>query len=304
MKERDLPPVIREGREGETAGEDSHVRSFRRRPIHPRLQERHRPPHRRLRLQPRPGDGFLRRRPGRGAGRQATPRRRGGGHRCAEGGVASRRRRRRRQDRRWRRHPRRDPAGLLQGPRARFERPGARGRPHRRRHGVPAAHRLGRAGALPHHRRDRDPARRPHHPGLAPGAGRHLGDRREGQRHAARDRADPDRPRQPPARQPRVREAALHPAPAHGEGGARREHRRVLRLLASAAARSSTRACSWPSICRPSTPTCSTSASPRASPSSTSAIRPTPSRNGSSPSRSACWRTTARSTPSWATSTG
>ena len=34
------------------------------------------------------------------------------------------------------------------------------------------------------------------------------------------------------ARQPRVREAALHPAPAHGEGGDRREHRRVLRLLA------------------------------------------------------------------------
>ena len=82
--------------------------------VHPRLQERHRPPHRRLRLQPRPGDGLLRRRPGRGAGRQATPRRRGGGHRCAEGGVASRRRRRRRQDRRRRRHPRRDPAGLLQ----------------------------------------------------------------------------------------------------------------------------------------------------------------------------------------------
>ena len=46
-----------------------------------------------------------------------------------------------------------------------------------------------------------------------------------------------------------------------------------------------------------SIPTCSTSASPRASRSSTSAIRPTPSRNGSWPSRSACWRTTARSTP-------
>ena len=185
-----------------------------------------------------------------------------------------------------------------------FERRGARGRPHRRRHGVPAAHRPRRAGALPHHRRDRDPALRPHHPGLAPGAGRHLGDRREGQRDAARDRADPDRPRRPQARQPRVREAALHPAPAHGEGGDRREHRRVLRLLALAAARSSTRACSSPSICRPSIPTCSTSASPRASRSSTSAIRPTPSRNGSWPSRSACWRTTARSTPSWATSTG
>ena len=89
-----------------------------------------------------------------------------------------------------------------------------------------------RAGALPHHRRDRDPALRPHHPGLAPGAGRHLGDRREGQRHAARDRADPDRPRRRQARQPRVREAALHPAPAHGEGGAGRQRPRILRLLA------------------------------------------------------------------------
>jgi glutamate synthase domain-containing protein 1 len=42
---------------------------------------------------------------------------------------------------------------------------------------------------------------------------------------------------EPAARQPRVREAALHPAPAHGEGGDRREYRRVLRLLAVAAAR-------------------------------------------------------------------
>jgi len=51
-------------------------------------------------------------------------------------------------------------------------------------------------------------------------------------------------------------------------------------------------------------PTCSTNASSRALRSSTSAIRPTPSRSGSSPSRSVCWRTTARSTRSWATSTG
>ena len=34
-----------------------------------------------------------------------------------------------------------------------------------------------------------------YHLWLAPGAGRHLGDRREGQRHPARDRADHDRPR-------------------------------------------------------------------------------------------------------------
>jgi len=67
---------------------------------------------------------------------------------------------------------------------------------------------------------------------------------------------------------------------------------------------SSTRACSWPSTCRRSTPTCSTNASSRALRSSTSAIRPTPSAVEARPSRSVCWRTTARSTRSWATSTG
>ena len=84
----------------------------------------------------------------------------------------------------------------------------------------------------------------------------------------------------------------------------RRQRARSSTSARCRAARSSTRACSWPSICRPSIPTCSTSALPRASRSSISAIRPTPFRNGSWRSRSACWRTTARSTRSWATSTG
>ena len=224
----------REAPEGSGAkGRSSHVHpSLRCRAVRPRLQERHREAHRRLRLQPRRGTRFLRRRSRGRAGRQATPRRRGGGHRCAEGCVAPRRRRRRRQDGRRRGSPRRDPAGLLQGIYPRRQRRAPAGRTHRGRHGVPAAHRPRRAGALPHHRRDRDPAFRPHDPGLAPGAGRHLGHRRQGQRDTARDRADPDRPRRREARQPRVREAALHPAPSHGEGRARREHRRVLRLLA------------------------------------------------------------------------
>ena len=174
----------------------------------------------------------MRRRPCRGARRQATPGRGGGGHRRAEGGVAPRRRRRRRQDGRRRGDPCRDPAGFLPRIDPRLDRRVSAGRPGGRRHGFPAADGFGRTGALPHHRRDRDPALRPPDPGLAPGAGRHLRDRREGERDAARDRADPDRPRRSQARQPRVREAALHPAPAHGEGRDRREHRGILRLLA------------------------------------------------------------------------
>ena len=55
---------------------------------------------------------------------------------------------------------------------------------------LPAAHRLCGAGSLPHHRRIRNPALRLLHLRLAPGAGRHLRDRRKGQRHAPRDRAD------------------------------------------------------------------------------------------------------------------
>ncbi len=46
------------------------------------------------------------------------------------------------------------------------------------------------AGSLPDHRRERDPGLRLRHPRLAPGAGRHQGHRRQGDRHPARDRAD------------------------------------------------------------------------------------------------------------------
>ena len=132
----------------------------------------------------------LRRRLRRRDRRQAAARGGAGRHRRAARGLAPRRGRRRRQDRRRRRHPSRDRAGLLQA--ADPRRQGCRG-PDRGRHGVPAAHRLQRPGALPHDRRDRGPGLRLQHPRLAPGAGRHLRDRREGDRHPARDRADRDR---------------------------------------------------------------------------------------------------------------
>ena len=107
---------------------------------------------------------------------------------------------------------------------------------------------LGAQETLPHHRRDRDPALRLHHLWLAPGAGRHLGDRREGQRHAARDRADHDR-----ATAAGVDGEDARARPLHRAAGASRsacspsQHHRLLHLLAVAAARSSTRACSSPS---------------------------------------------------------
>ena len=236
-----------------------------------------------------------------------APRRGRGGHRCAEGGVAPRRGRCRRQDRRRRGHPCRDPAGLLRATTCAIAPARERGaRPHRRRHGLPAAHRSRRAGTLPHHRRDRDPALRLSHLWLAPGAGRHLGDRREGQRDAARDRADHDRPRRPEASTTREFEKrALHPAA--GASRRRRSPRniaRVLHLLAVVPLADLQGHVPRRAVCRPSIRTCSTSASRRASRSSTSAIRPTPSRNGGWRSPSACSPTTARSTRSWATSTG
>ena len=70
------------------------------------------------------------------------------------------------------------------------------------------------------------------------------------------------------------------------------------------AARSSTRACSCPTRCRPTTRTCPTRASSRRWRSCTSASRPTPSRPGSSRTPIASSPTTARSTRCAATSTG
>ena len=69
-------------------------------------------------------------------------------------------------------------------------------------------------------------------------------------------------------------------------------------------ARSSTRACSPPSSCASSSPTCATRASSPAWPWCTPASRPTPSPAGRWPTRTATWPTTARSTPWPATATG
>ncbi len=144
--------------------------------------------------------------------------------------MAPRRGRRRRQDRRRRRHPRPDPAELLQAPR-RAHRPRGAARPAGGRHGVPAAHRLRRAGDVPLHRRIGDPALRLRDLRLAPGARRRLGDRREGQRHPARDRADHDRQHQGGGGRP-VRAGPVHHPAAHREGGDRGADQGLLHLLA------------------------------------------------------------------------
>ena len=52
-----------------------------------------------------------------------------------------------------------------------------------------------RAGPLPQHRGDGDSPLRPRHPGLAPGADRFVGDRREGECQPAGDRAGHGRQR-------------------------------------------------------------------------------------------------------------
>ncbi|TNN04625.1 Glutamate synthase [NADPH] large chain, partial [Schistosoma japonicum] len=154
------------------------------------------------------------------------------------------------------------------------------------RHDLHAAHRSGRAGNLPHHRRERHHRGGLHHLWLAPGAGRRLGHRHEGAGDAPRDRADHDR--RADARRARDRGA----------------DQRVSTSVRCPAARSSTRGCSSPRACRSSIPTCRTIGSRAAWRSSTSVIRPTPSRNGGWRSPSAAWRITVRSTRSAATRTG
>ena len=69
-------------------------------------------------------------------------------------------------------------------------------------------------------------------------------------------------------------------------------------------ARSSTRACSPPSSCASSSPTCATPPSSPAWPSCTRASRPTPSRAGRWPTRTATCATTGRSTRWRETATG
>ena len=131
-----------------------------------------------------------------------------------------------------------DPAGLLRATRCERRRRHAAAGPHRGRHGVPAAHRSSarRSAAAP--------SSRPRSCASAtPSCGwRQVPvdisvHRREGQRDAARDRADHDRQPEAASTSDAVRARALHHPPADREAGAGREHHRLLRLLAVAAAR-------------------------------------------------------------------
>ena len=152
-------------------------------------------------------------------------------------------------------------------------------------------------------RRGGDPQLRLPHLWLAPGADQRRVHRREGQCHAPRDRADHDLE---PARRVRggVRARTLHHPPQDREGGDRRADPRALSLLAVLPLDHLQGHVPGGEPRRISIPTCTTSASSRASRSTTSAIPPTPSPPGGWRSPSACWRITARSTPSPATSTG
>ena len=84
---------------------------------------------------------------------------------------------------------------------------------------------------MPHDRRIRNHRRGLHHLRLAPGAGRRVGDRRQGAAHAPRNRTDHDRGA--PARRPvdrRIRKAALSRPPPHRKEGDRGTDRRFLYL--------------------------------------------------------------------------
>ena len=119
-------------------------------------------------------------------------------------------------------------------------------RPDRRRHGLPAEDRSRRAGTLPPDRRDRNPQLRLHDLRLAPGADQRRLHRREGQRHAPRDRADHDLERQ--GRRRGASSSATSTSSAAGSKSRRSPRRsRTATSARCRAARSSTRACSWPS---------------------------------------------------------
>ena len=152
-------------------------------------------------------------------------------HRGAEMRLAPRRRRRRRQDRRRRGPAHPSAARLLRRRGASATGHAARRRAHRHRHDLPAAHRLRRAGNLPHDRRGRDPALRLLHLRLAPSAGRHLRHRRKGERDAPRDRTDHVRHR-PKKRRRGDRARSLHHPPPHRNAGAQGLDPELLRLLA------------------------------------------------------------------------
>ena len=174
----------------------------------------------------------MRRRHGRGHRWPALAPGRPVGDRRAEGGVAPRRGGRRRQDRRRRGAACRPAAPFL---RRRHRRVGAQGSPQpaRGRHDLHAAHRPGRAGNLPHHRRERHHRGGLHHLWLAPGAGRRVGHRHEGAGDAARDRADHDR--RADARRGgcrRVRKEPVSDPPPHRKAGDRGADQRLLYLFA------------------------------------------------------------------------
>ncbi len=125
--------------------------------------------------------------------------------------------------------------------------------PARRRHDLPAAHRSGRAGTLPHHRRERDHRGRLQDLWLAPGAGRRLGDRRAAQR--TRPEIEqiliagpmPERAGPPPSSSATSISCA---AASRRRSSTRRST--ISTSARSSASRSSTRASSSPRACRSS----------------------------------------------------
>ena len=182
----------------------------------------------------------LRRRPGRRDRRQAAARDRGrGGDRRAESGLAPRRRRRRRQDRRRRRHPRRRSRRISSTTHVRAHGPRRCSRRQaRRRPDLPAAHRPRRAGALPRHRRDaRSCASATTIYGWRQVPVEHRRHRREGQRHAARDRADHVRRPARPRRRGRSSATSTSSAAASRSAALAEQHHRPLHLLAVVRAR-------------------------------------------------------------------
>ena len=224
-------------------------------------------------------------------------------HRGAEGGLAPRRGRRRRQDRRRRRHPRRrsrrTSSAQDQGRGAARDQRIAVGMVFLPRDRASAQQEACRTIVESEILRLRLRDLR-----LAPGAGRHLGARREGDRDPARDRAD-HRSATRSSVDERSFERDLYLIRRRIEKQAlAAQHHRVLHLLAVLPLDDLQGPVPGRSAGRCSTRTCRTSASSPASRCSTSATRPTPCRPGGWRSRSAPSPTTARSTRSAATSTG
>ena len=173
-----------------------------------------------------------------------------------------------------------------------------------RRPDLPAAHRPRRAGkgALDH--RDRSRALRLLHLWLAPAADRHLASSARRPTPRGRRSSRSCSPTAWAATPPELERAALHLPPPHRDARARESQSRPLCLLVLGARADLQGHVPRRGHRRASISTSRTSASSRRWRSITSAIRPTPSRNGGWRSPSACSPTMARSTPSRATSTG